>query len=113
MPSGETPERKAERSFDPVARMARPSGVRLNQHQKAKSTTRSQTELEMPSHDALLKAIQPWGRVPPSVGRTRRAMPERIDQVARVTKKGCNRSTVMRTPLTTPTKLPRPTISPA
>src|SRR5215207_7898714 len=100
MKSGETPDRKAERSFEPVARMAIPRRVRLNQSQKATSMTRSHTALDTPCQDMLPNAIQPDGRLPPSVGRIRSAVPERIDQVASVTRKGCSLSTVIRTPLT-------------
>ena len=77
-----------------------------NHSQNRKRTIRIQTELDKERKVALPNAIQPAGSEPPSVGRMRSAAPERIDQVASVTRKGCRRSTEMIRPLAIPTRRP-------
>src|SRR5580700_9089675 len=99
----ETPERNADFSFEPVALIVTPRRVLRNHNQNRKRTIRIQTELDRPSLLLLPKVIQPAGREPPSVGRIRRAAPERIDQVASVTRNGCRRRSEMSRPLVMPT----------
>src|SRR5437764_12488310 len=99
----ETPERKADFSLDPVARMAMPSRVSRNHIQNKKRMMRIQTEVESPRNEALPSRIHPAGSAPPSIGRMSSDAPESIDQVARVTKNGWRRRTELRSPLAAPT----------
>ena len=108
-----TPDRKAEFSLDPVARIATPSLVRLNQTQKRTSATRMSTGEVIPSRFASTHETNDPGIVPPSVGSTHSATPPQIDQVASVTMKGCRRRRAISTPLTAPPASPSSTISTA
>src|SRR5438270_5003564 len=86
--------------------MTRPSRVSRNHFQNTQRRMSIQTEVERPKNDALPNHIHAVGREPPSIGKMSSDAPERIDQVARVTRKGWSRRTEMRRPLTAPTLRP-------
>src|ERR1700730_5490359 len=86
------------------------SRVLRNHIQNSKRASSAQTELDKPSKEELPNFIHPGGKLPPSVGSTSSAAPERIDQVASVTRNGWSFRIAMINPFTIPTIKPIITI---
>src|SRR4029079_8002022 len=106
MKVSDTPERNADFSFEPLARMLTPSRVARNHAQKMRRTIRIHTDVESPKIIALPPDIHASGKLPPSIGRTSSAAPERIDHAASVTRNGWRRRIEISNPLTAPTQAP-------